>query len=76
MSRLFLFVVLLALLAFAVMILLTIVTRAIEAGQKAFRTPDIRNEEGLMIPTPFQKITYAALVVLLFGVATGWLGGL
>ena len=29
-----------------------------------------------MAPTPFQKITYAALVVLLFGVSTGWLGGL
>jgi uncharacterized membrane protein YjgN (DUF898 family) len=76
MSRLFLFVVLLALLAFTVMVLLTIVTRMIEAGQTALRSPDAQKNEGLMIPTPFQKITYAALVVLLFGVATGWLGGL
>jgi hypothetical protein len=29
-----------------------------------------------MAPTPFQKITYVALIVLLFGVSTGWLGGL
>ncbi len=29
-----------------------------------------------MSPTGLQKIAYAALLVLLFGVASGWLGGL
>ncbi len=29
-----------------------------------------------MTPTPFQKIAYAVLIVLMFGVTTGWLGGL
>jgi hypothetical protein len=29
-----------------------------------------------MSGTGLQKIAYAALIVLLFGVATGWLGGL
>lgn len=29
-----------------------------------------------MSRTGLQKIAYAALLVLLFGVATGWLGGL
>ena len=29
-----------------------------------------------MSQTGIQKIAYAALVVVLFGVATGWLGGL
>jgi hypothetical protein len=29
-----------------------------------------------MTPSGIQKIAYLALVVLLFGVATGWLGGL
>lgn len=29
-----------------------------------------------MSPTGLQKIAYAALLILLFGVASGWLGGL
>ncbi len=29
-----------------------------------------------MAPNLVQKIAYAALVVLLFGLTTGWLGGL
>lgn len=29
-----------------------------------------------MTPTSFQKIAYAALIVLMFGVTTGFLGGL
>jgi hypothetical protein len=29
-----------------------------------------------MGPKSFQKIAYAALIVLMFGVTTGWLGGL
>lgn len=29
-----------------------------------------------MEPNTFQKIAYVALIVLLFGVTTGWLGGL
>jgi len=29
-----------------------------------------------MAPTTLQKLSYAALIVVLFGVATGWLGGL
>lgn len=29
-----------------------------------------------MGPKWFQKIAYAALIVLMFGVTTGWLGGL
>ena len=29
-----------------------------------------------MGPKPLQKTAYIALIVLLFGVSTGWLGGL
>jgi hypothetical protein len=29
-----------------------------------------------MRPTSLQKIAFAALLVLMFGVTTGWLGGL
>lgn len=29
-----------------------------------------------MIPNSIQKVAYVALIVVLFGVASGWLGGL
>ncbi len=29
-----------------------------------------------MTPTRFQKIAYVALIVVMFGVTSGWLGGL
>lgn len=35
-----------------------------------------RDIEGHMRPKTFQKVSYVALIVLLFGVSTGWLGGL
>ena len=76
MGRLFLFAALFALILVIGYVLLTIVTRILGAGQNMLRPPNGLNKEGLMVPTPFQKITYAALIVLLFGVATGWLGGL
>ncbi len=76
MGRLFLFVVLLVALVVIVFVLITIAARFLDAGQKMLRSTNGQIKEGLMVPTPFQKITYAALIVLLFGVATGWLGGL
>lgn len=76
MGRLFLFVVLLAALVAIVLLLVTMLGRILEAGQNMLGPINGQNKEGLMVPTPFQKITYAALIVLLFGVATGWLGGL
>ncbi|SFS38210.1 hypothetical protein SAMN04488040_0112 [Sulfitobacter marinus] len=76
MGRLFLFAALFALILVVGYLLITIVARILGAGQNTLRPPNGLDKEGLMIPTPFQKITYAALIVLLFGVATGWLGGL
>ncbi len=76
MGRLFLFAALFVLILVIGYVLLTIVTRILGAGQNMLRPPNGLNKEGLMVPTPFQKITYAALIVLLFGVSTGWLGGL
>lgn len=32
--------------------------------------------EGSMGPKPFRKAAYVALIVLLFGVSSGWLGGI
>ncbi len=31
--------------------------------------------EGRMEPKPFRKLSYIALIVLLFGVSSGWIGG-
>lgn len=76
MGRLLLFFALLALLIAIVIILMTIFLRTLDVGQKMLVPFYGQNKEGQMIPTPFQKITYVALIVLLFGVATGWLGGL
>ncbi len=76
MGRLLLFFALLALLIAIVVILMTIVLRTLKVGQKILVPFYGQIHEGEMIPTPFQKITYVALIVLLFGVATGWLGGL
>jgi len=76
MGRLFLFIVLLSLLVVIVLILTTLVARAMDLAQNILSPTNVQFKEGLMVPTPFQKITYVALLVLLFGVATGWLGGL
>ncbi len=76
MGRLFLFVALLAALVVIVFVLMAIAGRILDAGQNMLRTANGQTKEGHMVPTPFQKITYAALIVLLFGVSTGWLGGL
>ena len=42
------------------------------AGQ---RHPGI-GKDGAMTPTTLQKVAYSALLALLIGVTTGWLGGL
>jgi len=42
--------------------------RALEAGRHSLQ------EAGL--PSTVQKISYILLIVLMFGVVTGWLGGL
>lgn len=76
MARLFLFAMLLAVFVAIVIILVSIWQRAALAGQRALRPMFGPNQEGQMAPTAFQKVAYAALIVLLFGVATGWLGGM
>lgn len=76
MGRLILFVAIVALLVAIVAIVLTITARLLPAGRATIDPAATQQNEGMMVPTPFQKITYVALIVLLFGVATGWLGGL
>lgn len=37
--------------------------------------PQLGGKENAMLPAKFQRVTYVLLVVLMFGVASGWLGG-
>lgn len=76
MSRLLLFIIIIALVVAIVALLVTIAGRVLDAGRSAFEPRDEYSKEGRMVPTPFQQITYAALILLLLGIATGWLGGL
>mgnify|MGYP000214024532 CR=1 FL=1 len=76
MARLFLFLLL-------VTGVVAIATVLVSIWRKAFDTPvPVAGSGGrqgnriVMTPTGFQKIAYAALIVLMFGVTTGWLGGL
>ncbi|MFV8557914.1 hypothetical protein ACNQ62_07560 [Sulfitobacter sp. SBS6] len=76
MGRLLVFVATLALIVAFGAVLVTIIARILDAGRRASTPAHGQEVYRPMAPTPFQKITYAALVVLLFGVSTGWLGGL
>jgi hypothetical protein len=76
MARLFLILILLAAIAVFVVILHAIWTAIVEAGQRG-RLPTTGPFEGSnMVPSGIQKAAYIALILVLFGVASGWLGGL
>lgn len=76
MGRLLVIVATLALIVAFVAILVSIVARILDASRRASAPAQGQEIYRPMAPTPFQKITYVALIVLLFGVSTGWLGGL
>lgn len=66
MARLILVVAFVAVIAIAITAALgAVVTVAHSSAEKDTQT----------MPARFQKITYTLLVVLMFGVASGWLGG-
>ena len=75
MARLLFLVILVAVIVAIAAIVVSVLGRAAQAGQDALRPIYGSPEGGPMSPTPFQKVAYTALIVLLFGVATGWLGG-
>jgi len=76
MARLFLLAVLLAAIVVMVLMLTSAFTTAAEAGRDLLRTATGSEKRGTMAPTSLQKIAYVALIIVLFGVASGWLGGL
>lgn len=76
MSRILLFLAMLAV-AVAIAVFLLSIWRGIWlAGQDMARPIARAGFGGRMAPNGVQKIAYVALIVVMFGVATGWLGGL
>ena len=45
-------------------------------GKRALRPVFGPTKDGVMAPTSLQKVSYVALIVVLLGTTTGWLGGL
>ncbi|TMM51845.1 hypothetical protein [Sulfitobacter sabulilitoris] len=76
MTRLFLFLALLVVVVAISAVLVSIWVTAYDAGRAALRPIFASGTGGAMTPTGFQKIAYLALLLLLVGVTTGWLGGL
>lgn len=75
MARLFLVLIFLAACVAAAAILYTIWTAITQAGHRALGSTG-QIEGRIMAPTGIQKAAYIALIVVLFGAASGWLGGL
>ncbi len=76
MARLFIILLLVAVCIGIAMVIYSAGTRMIEAGERTLRPMLRQTEDGEMAPTGIQKAAYVALIVVLFGVASGWLGGM
>ncbi|MCB1363502.1 MAG: hypothetical protein KDK02_05240 [Rhodobacteraceae bacterium] len=73
------FVIFLGLLVLAVafaVLLLSILRGVYAAGQDMVRPMLQAGERELLAPSGIQKVAYAALLILLFGLTTGLIGGL
>ena len=76
MARLLLILIALAACVLVALILYTIWTNLMASANRALRPAPVQGRNTLMAPTGIQKAAYVALIVVLFGVASGWLGGL
>jgi cell division protein FtsX len=76
MGRLFLIVLLAAVFVAIVAILVSVWNAAVAAGTERLRPYFNPDKDGMMAPSGFQKVAFVALIVVLFGVTAGWLGGL
>ncbi|MEM6303355.1 MAG: hypothetical protein AAF744_01470 [Pseudomonadota bacterium] len=75
MAQVFLILAAMAALVAFVFISGSVLAWVADAGRSGLRRYAGLGKEGVMAPTTFQKLAYVALIVVLFGVATGWLGG-
>jgi hypothetical protein len=76
MARLILFALMVAVIVAIVMIMLSALRGLSRSGQRAQTAVFGPVDGGPMAPNGVQKIAYVALLVLLLGVGSGWLGGL
>lgn len=76
MARVFLFLIVLAFCIALVAMLYSIWTTIRQASDRHLRPIFGLTEENDMAPSGIQKAAYIALIVMLFGVASGWLGGM
>lgn len=76
MARLIIILLLAAVCIAVAMVVYSAGTRMIEAGERSLRPMWGQTEDGKMASTSIQKAAYVALIVVLFGVASGWLGGM
>ena len=76
MGRILLILILAVVLVAITLILVSVWGRIYSSGQRALRPMFGPNDGGPMTPSGYQKVAYVALIVLLFGVSSGWLGGL
>lgn len=67
--------ILVLLLVAAVLVMAQVVLRLLQPLEEVAPKPIARNG-GNTLPDTFKNIAYALLIVLMFGVVTGWLGGL
>ena len=71
-------VILILLAAIAVAIALMLIASALRDAQRSIQGGNtaLTEETGqFMGPTTLKKLAYVALIVVLFGVTSGWLGG-
>ncbi|MEM6940437.1 MAG: hypothetical protein AAF943_03705 [Pseudomonadota bacterium] len=76
MARLFLILAFLAALAATAIVLASVSRKTIAEGTRDLRAPIAALEDRTMASSGVQKAAFVALIVVLFGVASGWLGGL
>ena len=76
MARLLLILMILAACVLAVLVLYSIWTNLAASVERALRPAAAQGRSGQMAPTGIQKAAYLALIFVLFGVASGLLGGL
>lgn len=75
MGRALLFLILcVAVVAFAAFVV-SVVREAARAGKQIMRPVSGPDDRGTVMPKEIRKAAVVALIVLLFGVTSGWLGG-
>ena len=76
MARLLLILFALAACVLVAIAIYAISTSLFTSAERALRPVTAQGRNADMAPTGIQKAAYVALIVVLFGVASGWLGGL